>query len=154
MKTFQALAFAFILQYIAIQPNLTHSSAAHFTGTANSKSYQSRSSLPASGNAEAYDAGNKELEAGTGCTPPAKPGPITGTPEACFGLLSTYTISPVPGATSYVWTVLGGAIQSSTGTRITVRFGHGGRSVSVKAANSCGLSASSSKSVIVINCLQ
>jgi large repetitive protein len=89
------------------------------------------------------------------CTVPPVPGSITGPPEACFSFITTYSIAPVSGATSYSWSVIGGSIQGSNGgTSIKVRFGHGGRSVSVRAVNSCGSSASRTKTVEVVGCLQ
>lgn len=89
------------------------------------------------------------------CTTPARPGPIAGSSIACLHLPATYSISPVPGATSYVWTVIGGGIIfPNTGTTINVRWGPAAKSVSVKAVNSCGTSLSSQAIIItrIIDC--
>jgi len=89
------------------------------------------------------------------CTVPATPGAISGTPEACFSYITTYSIAVVPNATSYSWSVAGGAIQSisADGRTMKVRFGHGGRSVTVRAKNSCGSSPARTLAVIVVDCL-
>ncbi|HNP23650.1 MAG TPA: hypothetical protein PKM63_18415 [Panacibacter sp.] len=78
------------------------------------------------------------------CTVPARPGPIAGSSIVCLRLPGTYSISPVPGATSYVWTVIGGGIVApGTGTKVQVRWGPAAKSISVRAINSCGSSPSS-----------
>jgi len=89
------------------------------------------------------------------CTVPATPSAINGTPVACFSYITTYSIAAVPNATSYSWSVLGGAIQSisADGRTMKVRFGHGGRSVSVRAKNSCGSSGARTLAVSVVDCL-
>lgn len=143
MKTIQTITLAFLL--VSAVTNAQNSNIKYNTKPGVATSLDSILNTKSS---EAQIDEGKNIE----CSVPATPGTITGTPEACFGFLSTYSIAPVPGATSYSWSVAGGAIQSSTGTRITVRFGHGGRSVSVRAANSCGLSAARTKAIIVVNC--
>jgi PKD repeat protein len=79
---------------------------------------------------------------------PATPGAISGfTTGLCpRGIPSaTYTIVPVAGATSYTWTTPTGAtITSGQGTAVvTVSFNHrfSSGNLSVKAGNSCGISA-------------
>ncbi len=69
---------------------------------------------------------------------PARPLAMTG--PACVNANSTghvYTIDPVPGATSYTWTLSGGITASapSTGTSITVNVGSTGGNISVTANN-------------------
>ncbi|MEP7168437.1 MAG: choice-of-anchor tandem repeat GloVer-containing protein, partial [Bacteroidota bacterium] len=84
------------------------------------------------------------------CSAPATPASITGSPVACFGLPTNYSISAVSGATSYIWTAGGGNIQgSSNGTIITVQFGNGGYNVTVKASNGCGVSGTRTKTITV-----
>lgn len=88
------------------------------------------------------------------CTTPARPGSITGSPIACYRLTTNYSISPVPGATSYTWTVIGGPIiGASNGTKISVRWGWSAKSLSVRAVNSCGTSYSSTLTIThVVDC--
>jgi len=54
----------------------------------------------------------------TGCTPPVAPGTITGPVNVCQGACGyTYSIAPIPNATSYTWTVpVGATISSGQGT--------------------------------------
>src|SRR5690606_2307362 len=82
----------------------------------------------------------------TSAAPTPAPGPITPTNGAlnpCAGQEdATYTIDPVPGALSYVWTlpsdwqILAGANTTS----IRVRVGTISGNVEVKALNACGFS--------------
>ncbi|MCC6599568.1 MAG: hypothetical protein IT223_02725 [Crocinitomicaceae bacterium] len=81
---------------------------------------------------------------------PNTPGSITGNTTPCTGALGVpYSVTPVPGATSYSWSVPSGAtITSGQGTSsIAVDFGSISGSVSVTAENSCGTSLSSNASV-------
>ncbi|MEI6767196.1 MAG: hypothetical protein WCM76_16320 [Bacteroidota bacterium] len=69
------------------------------------------------------------------------PGPITGQSGVCPNQTGiTYSIPPVPGATTYNWTVPSGAsIVSGQGTTaISVNFGNAFGDVCVSAGNSCG----------------
>jgi uncharacterized protein (TIGR02145 family) len=73
------------------------------------------------------------------------PGTITGTGSHCIDTTGiSFSISPVSGATSYLWTVPSGAIiASGQGTRaISVNLGHTAASgdVCVSAINNCGSS--------------
>lgn len=54
----------------------------------------------------------------TGCQVPAAPGPITGPTSVCLGQSGIlYSVSPIPNATNYDWTVPSGAsITSGAGT--------------------------------------
>lgn len=66
----------------------------------------------------------------------------------------TYSISAVSGATSYTWSITGGAsfIGSTTGTSVKVNFSTATSTtivISVKANNSCGSSNTTTKTVIV-----
>lgn len=84
-------------------------------------------------------------------TTPSTPGPISGTINVCQGSSYTYSISAVPGASSYTWSVPSGStITSGQGTTsITVNFGSTSGNISVYASNSCGNSSSSSLSLNV-----
>lgn len=84
-------------------------------------------------------------------TAPSTPGTITGNTSICAGQTATYSISPVSGATSYVWTVPSGStITSGQGTTsIQVQFGSTSGNISVYASNDCGNSSSSQLGVTV-----
>lgn|GEM_PF-1558431 len=86
--------------------------------------------------------------------PPAQPGTITGNATPCPGLASqTYSITPVPTATTYTWTVpTGWSITAGNGTNtITVTTGAFGQNgnITVTAGNFCGTSAPSTLAVTV-----
>ena len=85
---------------------------------------------------------------------PAVPGAITGTATQCPGLtLQGYSITAVPTATTYTWTVPAGwTITAGAGTTsITVTTGSAGQNgnITVTAGNSCGTSAASSLAVTI-----
>lgn len=83
---------------------------------------------------------------------PSTPGIITGTTTQCPSLKGqTYSISAVPNATTYTWTVPAGwIINSGAGTTsITVTTGTSGGSINVTTGNSCGTSAPSTVAVSV-----
>ncbi|MCB9285159.1 MAG: T9SS type A sorting domain-containing protein [Lewinellaceae bacterium] len=88
-------------------------------------------------------------------TAPATPGPITGPGAVCEGTPSvTYTVSNVPGATTYTWTVPSGVtIQSGQGSNIIIlQIGEADPSsgtISVVAQNDCGSSAPSNYTLLV-----
>ncbi len=95
----------------------------------------------------------------TACTLPAAPGLITG--SACVTAAQvgiSYSISAVPGATSYTWTLPTGClITAGSGTSsITVTFGNTSGNISVTANNTCGSSAASilSAAVVFKSCLE
>jgi len=83
--------------------------------------------------------------------PPAVPGVITGPAGGQCGAVGvSYSIAPVPTATSYQWTVSNGTIVgSSTGTSISVNWSTSFTTgvVSVVAANGCGVSVPRTLSV-------
>lgn len=79
---------------------------------------------------------------------PAQPGTITGFFEVCSGNLITYSITPVPGATSYTWTLPSGWSIPSSESEIQTIAGSSGI-ISVVANNSSCSSQASSQSVIV-----
>lgn len=80
---------------------------------------------------------------------PATPGAISGADTACSFALTTYSVAPVAGATSYDWQ---GPVQWSgndSATTYTVYPNGNSQLISVAASNSCGTSAYSSKTVYV-----
>jgi hypothetical protein len=83
-------------------------------------------------------------------TVPVQPAAISGPSSVCHNQNNvTYSISSLPSATSYTWTVPAGAqLKSGQGTTtIKVRFGNSAGSITVKANNSCGAGAVRSLSV-------
>lgn len=82
---------------------------------------------------------------------PATPGTITGSTSVCSGSTGNYSISSVPSATSYTWTVPSGAIiNSGQGTTtINVTFGSTSGPITVTANNACGSSPANSLSITV-----
>jgi len=84
-------------------------------------------------------------------TIPAQPGPITGNTTICGGGTQTYSVSPVSGATSYMWTLPTGWTGSSTSNSISVTPGFGSGTISVTAQNECGSSPAQTLTVNVYN---
>lgn len=83
---------------------------------------------------------------------PTIPGAITGPTTICSGTSGVqYSISSVPNATNYTWTVPSGAsITAGQGTtNLTVTFGANSGTVSVTASNACGTSNATFTSVYV-----
>ncbi|MBK6840291.1 MAG: hypothetical protein IPG90_20000 [Bacteroidetes bacterium] len=81
---------------------------------------------------------------------PSAPGAITGPSGGCRGQNGVvFSITPVAGATSYVWTLPTGMTGSSTAASITVNFGSSfsGGLLCVKAVNACGNSIFTCKSL-------
>lgn len=75
-------------------------------------------------------------------TPPAAP-QINGPAGSCPGNTSTYSITPIAGASTYNWSVTGGTISSGQGTNtIQVQWDANAASgtVCANAANTCGAS--------------
>jgi len=85
---------------------------------------------------------------------PLQPGPISGNDTVCSGSSQTYSISPVAGATSYIWTLPNGWTGSSTTTSINTIVGANGGTITVTANNACGSSPAQTLSIIVISTLQ
>jgi N-acetylneuraminic acid mutarotase len=71
------------------------------------------------------------------CDPPPQPGAIEGITVVCPGVPQTYTVQPVNGATSYIWTLPFGWTGTSTTNSITGTPGNPG-TIQVAAVNSCG----------------
>jgi hypothetical protein len=75
-------------------------------------------------------------------TAPSAPSGITGAAHFCYDGSESYSISPVNGATSYVWTTPNGATGSSIGTTLNLLFSPSfvSGTMSVLAQNACGQS--------------
>ncbi|MBK8586843.1 MAG: SprB repeat-containing protein [Bacteroidetes bacterium] len=88
-----------------------------------------------------------------GGTFPETPSAITGSAGACRNQAGVvYTVSPVPSATSYLWTLPVGATGSSNTNSITVSYGptYSGGFICVSAINNCGTSLQSCKNIPVL----
>jgi hypothetical protein len=81
-------------------------------------------------------------------TAPTAPTGITGAAHFCYDGSESYSITPVSGATSYVWTTPIGATGGSIGTTLNLLFSPSfvGGTISVLAQNTCGQS-----SAVVLN---
>jgi hypothetical protein len=66
---------------------------------------------------------------------------ISGPDSLCPGSEALYTISPIQGVTSYVWTLPNGWTGASTGTSIQVITGTSGGNITARAYNSCDSTA-------------
>ncbi len=85
-------------------------------------------------------------------TIPTAAGTITGNATVCQGQNNvTYTVPAIANATSYVWTLPGGATGTSATNSINVNFGVSAISgnITVKGTNACGDGTVSSKAVTV-----
>ncbi|MFM7014732.1 MAG: T9SS type A sorting domain-containing protein [Bacteroidota bacterium] len=103
-----------------------------------------------------FTSGNVSVAATNGCgsgsarslavkSTPAIPSAISGPVTACINSTQTYSTTTVQGATSYTWTVPGGAIiNAGQGSKIiNMTFGSVASAngiVTVKASNACGIS--------------
>ena len=86
------------------------------------------------------------VKAGT----PAAPGLVSGSNLVCPGSPETYSISPVSGATEYIWTLPSGWTGSSTSESIIVTPAQSGNgNITVKAKNDCGTGTTASIAVSV-----
>ncbi len=84
------------------------------------------------------------------------PGPIAGRISVCGNEKNlAYTIDPVPGATSYIWTVPVNAVLSSGqgSRRIVLKMGPNSGVLTVKAVSSCGTSDARSLDIATVACL-
>jgi len=82
-------------------------------------------------------------------TIPTTPGVIAGSATVCSGANETYSVAPVAGATSYIWTMPSGWTGTSTTETITSTVGNTGGTISVVASNSCGNSTAQTFAVTV-----
>ncbi len=80
---------------------------------------------------------------------PATPGAISGPASGCAGTAVTYSVTPVPGATSYTWTLPTGWVGTSTTASISTTVGTTGGTVAVTATNACGTSAAATLTISV-----
>ncbi|HEY9008773.1 MAG TPA: hypothetical protein VIM75_21695 [Ohtaekwangia sp.] len=88
---------------------------------------------------------------------PVQAGAISGNDSQCIefaDIVSTYSVAPISGATSYNWSVTGGATVSGTSTSNTVDIKFpasvsGNVTISVNGVNASGSGASSSKTVTI-----
>jgi len=80
---------------------------------------------------------------------PAAPGIISGNDTVCQGSSNTYSISAVPEATTYTWSLPIGWTGSSTTTSVTTTTNSSGGTISIQAGNVCGTSSSQIISIIV-----
>ncbi|MES2849589.1 MAG: hypothetical protein V4685_11075, partial [Bacteroidota bacterium] len=86
---------------------------------------------------------------------PAAPGSITGSISVNKTQTAVaYSTAAIYGATSYTWTITGGAkfVGSTSSTNVTVNFNTATSAtavISVKANNACGSSAATSKTISV-----
>jgi hypothetical protein len=81
----------------------------------------------------------------------SQPGTISGTASICSGSSTTYSISAVSGATSYIWTVPAGyTVNSGQGTTsVSITGGTSSGSISVSSANTCGTSSPKTKAITI-----
>ncbi len=83
---------------------------------------------------------------------PAAPGAINGNAVVCAGSTVVYSVSPVPGATSYTWTLPGGWTGVSTTNSISVTVGSSSGQIGVAAKNCCGGSQPVTLDISVSSC--
>lgn len=69
---------------------------------------------------------------------PPQPGVISGTVNPCYNTSQIYSVAPVVGATSYIWTTPIGWIGTSTTNSITVTVMNSSINLTVRAVNACG----------------
>ena len=81
-------------------------------------------------------------------SPPAQPGNISGPNSVCKNSTNNYSITDVPGAISYIWTLPSGWSGSSTSTSITSTAGLNGGNILVAANGVCSSSLATIKSVV------
>jgi hypothetical protein len=87
---------------------------------------------------------------------PVAPGQINGYSSVCKNQRNLmYNISPVPGATSYTWTVPQSAnIIAGQGTaNLVVNMGPNSGIITVRANSSCGSSVAQVKDIVITNCV-
>lgn len=83
-------------------------------------------------------------------TIPASPDNIVGDTQICGLISNAYSVSPVPGATSYIWSLPPNWSTPPSSNAITVQAGQSGV-ISVSASNQCGNSTPQSLDVVVYN---
>ena len=80
---------------------------------------------------------------------PSLPGSISGSTTPCAGTIQTYSISPVTGATNYIWTLPSGWTGISSTNSIQATAGPNGGTITITANNSCGSGPTQSLAVAV-----
>jgi hypothetical protein len=80
---------------------------------------------------------------------PSQPGTISGNTTVCQGSSQTYSVTAVPGATSYTWTLPSGWIGTSSTNSIPVTVGANSGNITVTANNACGSSTAQTIAVTV-----
>ena len=81
---------------------------------------------------------------------PGAGGAITGPASVCKSQSVCYSISPITGATSYLWSVTGGASIAPSGTSASINFNTATSSVAivkVNGVNTCGFGSPGQKVV-------
>ncbi len=81
--------------------------------------------------------------------PPSQPATIQGPALVCNATMTSYSIDPVPDATSYLWTVpVGATIVTGQNTdSISVLWGSNAGDISIVAINNCGESTPQTRSI-------
>ena len=80
---------------------------------------------------------------------PSVPGAISGNTIVCRGSSQTYSVTPVEGALSYIWTMPSGWSGTSNTNSITCTVGTTNGNITVKASNACGNSSAQTLGVTV-----
>ena len=83
------------------------------------------------------------------CQVPLQPSAIAGFTNVCPSTSVTYSINPLPDASTYHWSIPSGWSGSSTDTFITVTTAANSGTISVYAENACGSGSSRSLSVTI-----
>jgi hypothetical protein len=130
-------------------------------GTFSSNSANTNLNLNASFNGNAVIQVNGQSACGAGaissgfnivvnpCSAPVQPGAISGPNPVCEGATTTYSISPVAGATSYTWTLPIGWSGSSSSTSINVTTTATSGIISVTANNDCGAGPAQTANILI-----
>lgn len=80
------------------------------------------------------------------------PSQVIGGSNLCEGQSETYSVSLLPNAQSYTWTIPSGWSGTSSTNSIVVSVGSTGGVITAKAGNSCGISPTTSLQVLVDIC--
>lgn len=127
-----------------------------WTGSSTTNSISVTSGSPGSGTISVFarnscgDSAPQTFDVTVKAGTPAVPGTISGKTEVCPGVSENYSITAVPGAEEYIWTLPDGSEQTTTTTSIDITTSASGSSnISVRASNSCGTSAAKALTVTV-----
>ncbi len=83
----------------------------------------------------------------------AAPVAVLGSTVLCSSAGNNYSVAPVAGASSYLWTLPPGWSGSSTSNTIHATAGTGSGTITVKATSACGSSTITSLSVKITTCV-